>query len=105
MTSWTVAFHVPLSMGFPRQEYWSGLSFSSPRDLPYAGIEPVSLVLAGGFFITEPPGKELISHLLYHRVPNKTYYHKFYDNKTFIISFMIIIISQYYHQQYALKIL
>ena len=103
MTSWTVAYQVPLSMGFPRQEYWSGLSFSSPRDLPDARIEPVSLVLPGGFFITEPPGKELISHSLYHRVPNKTYYHKFYDNKTFMISFMIIIISQYY-QQYALKI-
>ena len=42
-------------MGFPRQEYWSGLSFPSPGDLPDPGIEPVSLMspaLAGGFFTT-----------------------------------------------------
>ena len=48
---WTVACHVPLSMGFSRQEYWSGLS--SPGDLPNPGIEPTSLTspaLAGGFF-------------------------------------------------------
>ena len=37
---WTVAHQVPLSMGFPRQEYWSGLSFPSPEDLPNPGIEP-----------------------------------------------------------------
>ena len=43
-TPWTVAHQAPLSMGFPRQEYWSGLSFPSPGDLPYQGIEPGSLV-------------------------------------------------------------
>ena len=42
----------PLSMGFSRQEHWSGLTFPSPGDLPNPGIEPVSLVLAGGFFTT-----------------------------------------------------
>ena len=46
-------------MGFPRQEYWSGMPFPSPGDLPYTGIEPASLVLAGRFFITEPPGKPI----------------------------------------------
>ena len=45
-----------LSMGFPRQEYWSGLPFPSPGDLPRPGIESVSAALAGGFFTTEPPG-------------------------------------------------
>ena len=48
----------PLSMGFPRQEYWSGLPFPTPGDRPHPGIKPVSLVslaLAGGFFTTEPP--------------------------------------------------
>ena len=50
---------VSLSMGFPRQEYWSGMPFPSPGDLPYTGIEPASLVLAGRFFITEPPGKPI----------------------------------------------
>jgi len=42
-------------MGFPRQEYQSGLPFPPPRDLPYPGIELASPALAGGFFITEPP--------------------------------------------------
>ena len=49
-----------LSMGFPRQEYYGGLLFPPPRDLPNPGIKPVSLVspaLAVQFFITEPPGK------------------------------------------------
>ena len=41
-------------MGFPRQEYWSGLPFPSPVDLPDPGIEPASPALAGRFFITEP---------------------------------------------------
>ena len=44
-------------MGFFRQEYWNGLPFPSPRDLPDWGIEPMYLALAGGFFTTEPPGK------------------------------------------------
>ena len=44
-------------MGFSRQEYWHGLPFPSPGDLPDPGIEPTSPALAGGFFITEPPGK------------------------------------------------
>ena len=47
-------------MGFSRQEYWSGLPFPSPGDLPHPEKEPVSLAsptLAGGFFTTEPPGK------------------------------------------------
>jgi len=44
VTPWTVARQAPLSMGFPRQEYWSGLSFPPPGDLPDPGIEPMSLV-------------------------------------------------------------
>jgi len=43
-------------MGFPRQEYWIGLPFPSPGDLPDPGIEPESPVLAGKFFISEPLG-------------------------------------------------
>ena len=53
VTPWTVVHQAPLSVGFPRREYWSGLSFPSPEDLPDPGIEPVSLasaVLADGFF-------------------------------------------------------
>ena len=59
---WAVAYQVPLSMKFSRQEYWNGLSFPSPGDLLDPGIKPVSLVspaLAGGFFTTGPPGKNL----------------------------------------------
>ena len=46
-----------LSMGFPGQEYWSGLPFLSPGDLPDPGIEPMSRALAGTFFTIQPPGK------------------------------------------------
>ena len=54
---WTVAHQAPLSVEFSRQEYWSGLLFPSPGDLPDPGIEPASPVLAGGFFTSEPPRK------------------------------------------------
>ena len=47
------------SMGFPRQEYWSGLPFPAPGDLPNPGTKPVSPALIGRFFTTEPPGKQL----------------------------------------------
>ena len=57
MTPGSAACLAPLSMGFPRQEYWSGLPFLSPRGLPDPGIEPGSPVLAGGFFTAELPGK------------------------------------------------
>ena len=53
---WTVARQAPLSMGLSRQEYWSGLPFPPPGDLPNPGIEPSS-ALTSGFFTTEPPGK------------------------------------------------
>ena len=53
----TIARQAPLSLGFPRQEYWRGLPFASPVDLPDPGIEPMSPALAGRFFTTEPPGK------------------------------------------------
>ena len=57
-TPGSVAHQAPLSMGFSRQEYWSGLPFLTPGDLPDPGIEPTSLVsppLAGGFFTNVPP--------------------------------------------------
>ena len=44
-TPWTVAYQAPLSMGFPRSEYWSGLPFPSPEDLPNPGIQPKSPAL------------------------------------------------------------
>ena len=54
-TPWTVAYHAPLSMGFSRQEYWSGLPFPSPGDLPNTGIEPVSPALQTDALPSEPP--------------------------------------------------
>ena len=53
----------PLFVGFPREEYWSRLSFPPPGDLCNAEIKPTSPALAGRFFTTEPPGKPLISRL------------------------------------------
>ena len=60
VTPWTVACQVSLSMGFSRQEYWSGLLFPPPGDLTDSGIEPISPALAGGFFTTAPLGMPLI---------------------------------------------
>ena len=53
-TSWTVACQGPLSMGFFQAEYWNGLLFPPPGDLPNTGIEPTSPALTGVFFTTEP---------------------------------------------------
>ena len=53
---WTEACQPPLSMGFPRQEYWSGLPFLPSGDLPDPGIEPTSPASAGGFFTTALSG-------------------------------------------------
>ena len=61
VTPWTVAHQIPLSIGFLRQEYCSGLPFPSPGGLPDPGIKPLSPALAGGFFTTESPGKPVTS--------------------------------------------
>ena len=54
---WTVAYQVPPSMRFSRQEYWSELPFSFPGDLPDPGIEPGSPTLYADALLSEPPGK------------------------------------------------
>jgi len=56
VTAWYVACQAPLSVGFPRQEYWSKLSFPSPGDLPNPGIKSMFPTLGGRFFTPEPPG-------------------------------------------------
>ena len=58
MTLWTVAYQASPSMGFSRQEYWSGLPFSSPGDLPDPGIEPRSPSLQADALPSEPPGNQ-----------------------------------------------
>ena len=60
VTPWALAHQAPLTMEFSRQEYWSGLPFFPPGDLPNPGIKPASPALAGGFFTAEPLGKPKI---------------------------------------------
>ena len=54
---WTVAHKAPLSMGFPKKEYQSGLPFPSPGDIPDPGIEPASPALQADSLLSEPPGE------------------------------------------------
>ena len=56
-TPWTIAHQASLSMGFPRQEYWSGLPFPSPGELPHPGIKPRSPALQVVSLLTKPPWK------------------------------------------------
>ena len=57
VTPWTVAYQVPPSMGFSRQEYWSGFPFPSPGDLPDPGVEPGYPTFQADALTSEPPGK------------------------------------------------
>ena len=61
-TPWTVVCQAPLSVGFPRQEYWSGLSIPYPGDLLEPGIGTASPALTVGSFTTEPAGKPNNKH-------------------------------------------
>ena len=58
-TPWTVAYQAPLSMGFSRPEYWGGLPFPSPGDLPNPGIELGSPALQADALLSEPPRKPI----------------------------------------------
>ena len=62
VTPWTVAHQAPLSMGFSRQEYWSGLPCPSPGDLPNPGIKPKSPALQVDLLLSEPPGNEFTDY-------------------------------------------
>ena len=62
MIPWTVAHQAHLFLGFPKQEYWSGLPFPSPEELPYPGIKTASPALAE-FFTVESPGKSHEEHI------------------------------------------
>ena len=65
VTPWTVVHQAPLSMGFSRQEYWSGLSFPSPGDIPDPGIERMSPALQAASSLSEPPGKPKMQYCLF----------------------------------------
>ena len=60
MTLWTIAYQVPLSIRFSRQEYWSGFPFLSPGDLPGPRIEPRSQTLQADSLPSEPPEKHAV---------------------------------------------
>ena len=80
MTPWAVPHQAPLSMGFSRQEYWSGLPFPSLGDLPNPEIEPespASPALAGGFFTTQLPGKPQSVNLIFLIYPSTFGNHMF----------------------------
>ena len=62
-TPWTVARQPPLSMGFSRQEYWSGYPFPSPGNLWDSGIKPRFLALQADPFLSKPPGKSIYKHI------------------------------------------
>ena len=68
-TPWTVAYQAPPSMGFPRQEYWNGLPFPSPGDLPNPGIKPWYPAVEADALTSEPPGKPKKEKRLYHLLP------------------------------------
>ena len=83
VTPWTVAYQAPPSMGFSRQEYWSGVPFPSPRDLSNPGIEPRSPALQADGLPSKPPGKPLENYnnqdiglvrgILYFEISNNGY--------------------------------
>ena len=68
VTPWTVAYQASLSTGFSRHEYWSGLPFPSPGDLPDPGIEPRSPALEAEALTSEPPGKPSFLIFFYNMV-------------------------------------
>ena len=66
MTLWTIAHQAPLSVGFPKQDNWSGLPFPSAGDLPNPGIKPGSAALQADALPSEPPGKPIVSNTVLH---------------------------------------
>ena len=66
-----VAHQAPLSMEFSRQEYWSGLQFPSPGDLPNPGIEPSFPTLQADSLLTEPPGKPFCDGAAFRKEPDR----------------------------------
>ena len=77
---WTVARQAPLSMGFSRQDYWSGLLCPPPGDLPHPGIKPTSFMppaLAGGFFTTSAPWEApLVWYPFLDLIPLSCFFHE-----------------------------
>ena len=90
-TPWTVACQAPLSMGFSRQEYWSGLPFPSPGDLPNPGIEPGSPALQADSLPTQLQGKHF--NILYIYIYIYTHTHIKYNAYSFTFNYVKFIIN------------
>ena len=94
VTPWTVAYQAPLSVGFSRQEYWSGLPFPSPGDLPKLGIEPGSPALRADALPSEPPGKLYVKYMTCSVTAGfcfgQMYYHQhvFFLNQVLVLCFV-----------------
>ena len=87
VTPWTIAHQAPPSMGSSRQEYWSGLPFPSPGDLPDPGIEPRSPIMQADALTSDPPGKQ--------RPKCKAKYYKLLDKNKGRILYDIIFLDQF----------
>ena len=89
VTPWTVAHQAPLSMEFSRQEYWNGLPFPSPGDLPNPGIEPESPALQADALPSEPLGT--FTHL---------FKRLFRDSLAYLCVYIYMIVSRVHHDIY-----
>ena len=89
VTPWTVACQTTLSMEFSRKEYWSGLPFPPPWNLPDPGIKLASPALAGGFFtLSQPPGKPMDLHSCEQDTQNSVNhccFHNYYSHNAFTV--------------------
>ena len=101
VTPGTVAHQAPLSMGFPKQECWSGLPFPSPGDLPDSGIEPASSELAGRFFTTEPPAKPVSYCLVNNRRMSCYHERNLRFSDCFIFMIFKAICNNYFHFKFG----
>ena len=97
VTPWTVAHQAPQSLGFSRQEYWSGLPFPSPGELPDPGIEPRSPALRADALTSEPPWKQICEN-------NQQYQPKTFSFKMYYLEKVAILSSIKLRRQYRRKL-
>ena len=97
-TPWTIAHQAPLSMGFARQEYWSGLPFPSPGDRPNPGIDPRSPALRADALTSEPPGKHYTVFVLYFLFPDS---HQNFLHHFFLCFFVSLSLIYYFSSEFT----
>ena len=96
----TVAHQAPLSLGFPRQEYWNGLPFPSPGDLPDPGIEPAFLAFIhwqlDSLPTEPPPGKPLYILYMYSNISNNSFDNNCHKIKLFLLTQFAVYFSSFF---------